>query len=152
VYDRFSGAYTRGESEFQLEEQYAALVSDHGSEDEGSLREPAALQTSQVSPESWILEDDDQIGSVSPVHFKTPGEAIAFGYWVKFLSGVIPAYDSAQNPYRRLSKLALSSLVLLNTIISLATEGMYCQGHMSAELTIKRRDLALSSLRESLVA
>lgn len=70
----------------------------------------------------------------------------------KYLSGVIPAYDGARNPYRRLSGLALASPVLLNTIISLATEYMYYHGHMAPEMAMLRHQRALASLREALVS
>ena len=68
------------------------------------------------------------------------------------MSGVLPAYDSASNPYRKLSALALASPVLLNTILSLATEYMYCHGRAAPELTMQRHDRALGSLREALLA
>jgi len=47
--------------------------------------------------------------------------------------------------------LAVESPVVLNTIISYATEYMYHCGHMSAELTMKRNALALRSLRKALI-
>jgi len=97
----------------------------------------------------WIL-DDITFGVVSPLSFKSPGESIAFVYWFKHLCGFIQAHDGAQNPYRKFSMVALSSPLVLDTIISLATEFMYYLGHMSTELAVKRNALALRSLRKAL--
>jgi hypothetical protein len=65
---------------------------------------------------------------------------------------MIPAYDGTQNPYRKLSTVALEYPVLLNTIISLATEYMHWHGHIPAELSFARHERALASIREALNA
>ncbi|KAJ9137894.1 hypothetical protein NKR23_g8791 [Pleurostoma richardsiae] len=103
---------------------------------------------------TWELVDDDILEhlELSPEVFGSPGERIAFAYWFNHLSGVLPAYDSADNPYRRISKLALASPVLLDTIISLATEYMYCHGHAAPNVVLQRHDKALASLRQALVS
>jgi hypothetical protein len=71
---------------------------------------------------------------------------------IRYLSGVLPALDSSSNPYRRLSKLALASPVLLNTIISLSTEYMFLNGRVAPEITLQRHHQAIQSLREALVS
>lgn len=102
----------------------------------------------------WTFADDDDDNMLQQIPssvFEHPGERIAFYYWVKHLSGVLPAYDSAcNNPYRQMSYLALSSPMLMNTIISLSTEYMYNQHRMTTEVTLVRRGKALASLREAL--
>ncbi|EXJ78138.1 hypothetical protein A1O3_09299 [Capronia epimyces CBS 606.96] len=101
------------------------------------------------SPDLWVL-DDGMFGGLLSKCFQTPGEGIAFAYYFKYLSGLIPAYDGIQNPYRKLSTVALEYPVLLNTIISLATEYMHWHGHIPAELALTRHDRALASIREAL--
>lgn len=109
---------------------------------------------SEGDPESWELVDDEIFAHMNlpPDQFTSPGERIAFAYWFNHLSGVLPAYDSAENPYRRLSTLALASPVLLDTIISLATEYMYCHGRAAPNVVMQRHDKALASLREALIS
>ena len=102
--------------------------------------------------DGWELNDGDFLTRMSPDLFSNAGERIAFAYWLNYLSGILPALDSAANPYRKLSSLALASPVLLDTIISLATEYMYCHGRASAEVVMTRHDKAIASLRAYLAS
>lgn len=102
--------------------------------------------------DGWDFNDSDFFGGLSPDLFGDAGERIAFSYWLNYLAGILPALDSAVNPYRKLSSLALASPVLLDTIISLATEYMYCHGRASPELVMKRHDKAIGSLRTLLAS
>lgn len=103
-----------------------------------------------ASVDGWEFNDDDLSPGIDPNAFSSPSERIAFAYWSKYLARVLPAHDSEENPYQRLSSLAMASPVLLDTIISLATEYMYCHGHTSPELVAMRHEKALSSLKQAL--
>ncbi|KAH8172497.1 fungal specific transcription factor domain-containing protein [Sarocladium implicatum] len=102
------------------------------------------------SLDGWDFNDDDLSPGIDSNAFDSPGERIAFAYWSNYLARVLPAHDSDENPYQRLSSLAMSSPVLLDTIISLATEYMYCHGHTSPELVALRHEKAIASLKKAL--
>ncbi|KAI9736227.1 MAG: hypothetical protein M1834_001113 [Cirrosporium novae-zelandiae] len=144
-------------------ENYDILESDMGSFEDSSpssATEPPELERSEEMsegslvaspPDVWIL-DDKMFDDTLALCFETPGERIAYAYYFKHVSACIPALDGAQNPYRKLSTMALASPVLLKTIISVATAHMLIQGRSNAELVFARQSRALRSLQEALSA
>ncbi|KAK9233756.1 fungal-specific transcription factor domain-containing protein [Lipomyces kononenkoae] len=136
-------------SEVLTEARCDAIPELDEDEDEETIENEQDASDDQDS-EIWTL-DHDFCEPLTSEHFNSFGERIAFAYWVNYLSGVLTARNSAENPYRKLSKLALASPVLLRTIISIATEHMSCHGRVPTELAIERQNRAISSLREALV-
>ena len=68
---------------------------------------------------------------------------------VKCLASRLPAFESASNPYRALATEALGSSVLLDSIVSLATEHMFNFGLNNLQTVISRQQRALQSLRQA---
>lgn len=68
---------------------------------------------------------------------------------VKCLTSRLPAFESASNPYRALATEALGSSVLLDSIVSLATEHMFNFGLNNLHVVISRQQRALGSLRKA---
>ncbi|EXJ77078.1 hypothetical protein A1O3_10236 [Capronia epimyces CBS 606.96] len=68
----------------------------------------------------------------------------------RHVSGILSTYDGEGNPYRKLSVFALSSPVVLHTLVAIATEWMFNQGGTRAQVTVARQNRALRSLRQTL--
>lgn len=66
------------------------------------------------------------------------------------LAGELQAYDSLDNPYRRLSLLGLGHPVLLHTILSCASEHMASNGLCSMQTAISLHVRAIRSIRTEL--
>lgn len=64
----------------------------------------------------------------------------------------IPAYDSDQNPWRKLALVSLSYPVLLHGILAVSTSHMYNYGRSNESLVSSRQSRALRSLRAALDA
>ncbi|KAL2443996.1 hypothetical protein ABEF95_014612 [Exophiala dermatitidis] len=93
----------------------------------------------------WII--DNTLTTFLSHVLETPGEEIAYHYYFKHVSSFIPAYDGQENPYRKLCVVTLSYPVLLQTVISIATEHMFNFGRSNADLVASRQFRALKSLQ-----
>ncbi|KAJ3525660.1 hypothetical protein NM208_g11542 [Fusarium decemcellulare] len=78
-------------------------------------------------------------------------EEIAYTYYINYASSHIPAYDSPQNPYRKLCIVAVSYPLLLHTILYISTVSMFNYGHNNSDLITKRQSQA-STLLQNAVA
>lgn len=111
----------------------------------------AATDEEEAAAAAADFEEELLLQQIPVGAFENDSERVAFFYWVKHLSGVLPAYDAAcRNPYRQLSFLALSSPLLMKTIVSLSTEYMYEQRRTTPEVTLARKNKALALLHTSL--
>ncbi|CAG7950201.1 unnamed protein product [Penicillium olsonii] len=70
----------------------------------------------------------------------------AWNYYVHIVSPHIPAIDGPENPYRELSVIALSSPVLLHTIICIASEHMLNSGLVSVSTAAVHKLRMLKSI------
>ncbi|KAH8168709.1 ketopantoate reductase panE/ApbA domain-containing protein [Sarocladium implicatum] len=82
--------------------------------------------------------------------FQKADEIDAYTYYVDTLAGQFQAYDSLHNPYRKLSVLALSSPVLLHTILSCAAEHMHICGRLPIQQAIQQQERAIRLIRAGL--
>ncbi|KAJ5105291.1 transcriptional regulator family: Fungal Specific TF [Penicillium alfredii] len=78
-------------------------------------------------------------------------EQSAWEYYVRLVSSNVPALDGPDNPYRQLSITALSSPVLLHTILCIATEHMLNFGFGSVSLAAKRQQRMLRTIGQKLL-
>lgn len=69
---------------------------------------------------------------------------------VDTLAGQFQAHDNLHNPYRKLSVLALSSPVLLHTILSCAVEHMHISGRLPIQKAIQQQERAIRLIRAGL--
>ncbi|KAJ5317152.1 transcriptional regulator family: Fungal Specific TF [Penicillium antarcticum] len=83
--------------------------------------------------------------------FETTEEKLAWEYYVRLVSSNVPALDGPDNPYRQLSIPALSSPILLETIICIATEHMLNFGLTSIDLAAQRQQRMLRTLGQNLI-
>ena len=65
------------------------------------------------------------------------------GLVVRLASSNVPAMDGPDNPYRQLSITALSSPILLETIVCIATESMVNYGLSSVPIAAERKQQML---------
>ncbi|KAJ5776096.1 transcriptional regulator family: Fungal Specific TF [Penicillium nucicola] len=84
--------------------------------------------------------------------FESTEEKSAWEYYVRLVSSNVPALDGPDNPYRRLSIPALSSPILLETIICIATEHMLNFGLTSIDLAARRQQRMLRTLGQNLIS
>lgn len=71
---------------------------------------------------------------------------------VHSVAQIIPAVDGTRNGYRQIAISALTSPVLLSTLISVATTYLHMRGGAPADLALCRQSRALANLRGSLGA
>ncbi|PLB53384.1 hypothetical protein P170DRAFT_380058 [Aspergillus steynii IBT 23096] len=83
--------------------------------------------------------------------FRSTEEKAAWEYYTRLVSSNVPALDGPENPYRKLSITALSSPILLETIICIATEHMLNFGLGSVPVAAERQQRMLRSIRQSLL-
>ncbi|KAJ5155203.1 transcriptional regulator family: Fungal Specific TF [Penicillium capsulatum] len=74
----------------------------------------------------------------------------AWEYYVQLVSSNVPALDGPDNPYRQLSFAALSSPVLLETIVCIATEHMLNFGLGSIPTAAQRQQRMLRTIGQNL--
>lgn len=101
--------------------------------------------------EGWEISNDS-LDPLIRIACSSESERIAFMYWDRYIANMLPAFDSPDNPYRRLSLYALRSSILLDTILSLATEYMHCHQRASTATVIARHQKALASIHSALDA
>ncbi|KAJ9138078.1 hypothetical protein NKR23_g8652 [Pleurostoma richardsiae] len=99
----------------------------------------------------WVLDTAVFGGDFEGV-FDTPGEGIAFGYYIKHVSGVMSTYDDERNPYRKLSAYAVQSPVVLHTLVAIATQWMLNQGEEPPALHLSDSSNLLSPYEAALAA
>ncbi|KAK5050878.1 hypothetical protein LTR84_003437 [Exophiala bonariae] len=115
----------------------------HDDEDSGELSTPE-------EPRLW-LSDLDHLNPMAVRVALDTSEALAFTFYTERISRILPAHDAPDNPYRRLTAIAIHAPVLLHTVISIATAFMHNHGGLATyELTATRQARALSSLRQTL--
>ncbi|KAJ5540797.1 hypothetical protein N7494_005873 [Penicillium frequentans] len=75
--------------------------------------------------------------------FDSDEEKLAWEYYVRLVSSNVPALDGPDNPYRHLSFVALSSPILRETIVCIATEHMlnFGMGSVSSAAQCQQRML-----------
>ncbi|KAF1810060.1 hypothetical protein P152DRAFT_468026 [Eremomyces bilateralis CBS 781.70] len=134
---------------FEMQESTTVEELDNDIQDGISGDDESCQDVSQPAGfSSWVI--DNTLNSLLFQIFQSPGEEIAFAYYFKRVCTCIPAYDGAQNPYRKLALVALSYPVLLHGILSVATGHMYNYGRSSEGLLSLRQTRALNSLQEAL--
>ncbi|CAG8931640.1 unnamed protein product [Penicillium salamii] len=101
-------------------------------EEQSLIKQPSALFTS--------------------THFESAEEKSAWEYYVRMVSTNVPALDGPENPYRQLSIPALSSPILLETIVCISTEHMLNFGLASVDLAAKRQQRMLRTLGQKLLS
>ncbi|KAJ5983657.1 transcriptional regulator family: Fungal Specific TF [Penicillium waksmanii] len=82
--------------------------------------------------------------------FQSGEEKSAWEYYVRLVSSNVPALDGPDNPYRQLSWTALSSPVLLDTIVCIATEHMLNFGLGSVSTAAHRQQRMLRTIGQNL--
>ncbi|KLJ11503.1 hypothetical protein EMPG_13308 [Blastomyces silverae] len=102
---------------------------------------------SSVELRAWETSLDRDISS-----FLLPAaeESIAYMYFLRSVAMIMSACDSTQNGYRQLAVLALSTPVLMGTVISISTTYMHLRGSAPMFLALQRQSRALATLRDSL--
>ncbi|KAH7303957.1 fungal-specific transcription factor domain-containing protein [Stachybotrys elegans] len=98
-------------------------------------------------------DDDDDVAVPLPCSsnlFQKSEEMDAYAYYVDTLAGQFQAHDNLHNPYRKLSVLALSSPVLLHTILSCAVEHMHISGRLPIQQAIQQQERAIRLIRAGL--
>ncbi|KAJ5772940.1 transcriptional regulator family: Fungal Specific TF [Penicillium paradoxum] len=85
-------------------------------------------------------------------YFESTEEKRAWEYYVRLVSSNVPALDGPDNPYRQLSITALSSPILLETIVCISSEHMLNFGLTSIDLAAKRQQRMLRTLGQELLS
>ncbi|KAH8899045.1 2-dehydropantoate 2-reductase [Thozetella sp. PMI_491] len=111
-------------------------------------RGPASKPPAFPSGSSW--GESAWLTALSSPLFEKAEEFAAYKYYVDRLAGELQAQDGQDNPYRRLSSMALKFPVLLRTIISCAAEHMHISGHWPIQRAIDQYDGAIHLLRSQL--
>ncbi|EXJ84742.1 hypothetical protein A1O3_05414 [Capronia epimyces CBS 606.96] len=128
------------------------LYDDAGAEDAGEDGGQELVPHRQITPDSSELWDYN-FGLPGPFGLdlcKTPGERIAYIFFFQCVSRIIPASDGPGSGYRELAALALTSPVLMDTVLSVSTRYMSHRGRIPDSLALSRQSRALRTLRESL--
>ncbi|KAJ5661811.1 uncharacterized protein N7477_009427 [Penicillium maclennaniae] len=84
------------------------------------------------------------------VLFHTEEDRHAWEYYVRLVSSNVPALDGPDNPYRQLSFTALTSPILLETIVCIATEHMLNFGLGTVSTAAQRQQQMLRTIGHSL--
>ncbi|KAJ5136787.1 hypothetical protein N7448_005341 [Penicillium atrosanguineum] len=82
--------------------------------------------------------------------FHSEEDRHAWEYYVRLVSSNVPALDGPDNPYRQLSFTALTSPILLETIVCIATEHMLNFGLGNVSTAAQRQQRMLRTIGESL--
>ncbi|PGH06721.1 hypothetical protein GX51_02162 [Blastomyces parvus] len=90
--------------------------------------------------------------NISSFLLPTAEESIAYMYFLRSVAMIMSACDSKQNGYRQLAILALSTPVLMGTVISISTTYMHLRGSAPMFLALQRQSRALATLRDSLAS
>ncbi|KAJ5353761.1 transcriptional regulator family: Fungal Specific TF, partial [Penicillium brevicompactum] len=106
-------------------------------------RQNRVMEQSLVRQPSAIFTD---------TRFESAEEKSAWEYYVRMVSSNVPAQDGPENPYRQLSIPALSSPILLDTIVCISTEHMLNFGLASVDLAAKRQQRMLRTLGQKLLS
>ncbi|KAH8883522.1 hypothetical protein GQ53DRAFT_429901 [Thozetella sp. PMI_491] len=111
----------------------------------------SSLVPSATAFELWALRDTihREVGTHA---WKTVGEHLAYTYFVRSVSSIIPAWDGNENGYRQLAALALSTPVLMDTIISISSTYMHLRGCIPSTVALQRQSQALATLRGTIRA
>lgn len=124
---------------------------DKSSQPQLSAQSPDSSDSTVVQAEtpSLLPERETTLAPSSSVCLHTD-EVPVYTYYVHRLAGELQAYDSLDNPYRRLSLLGLGHPVLLHTILSCASEHMASNGLCSMQTAISLHVRAIRSIRTEL--
>ncbi|OAX81459.1 hypothetical protein ACJ72_04198 [Emergomyces africanus] len=139
-------------------QDHYSLAQNYVGEEEPVLNENQSIDGELIriaeSVSSSVMElralENSFYGNIMPFLFPTAEEGIAYEYFLRSVAMIIPACDSTQNGYRQLATLALSSPVLMDTIISISTTYMHLRGCAPMFLALQRQSRALAALRDSL--
>ncbi|CAI7618114.1 unnamed protein product [Penicillium glandicola] len=85
-------------------------------------------------------------------YFESNEDRSAWEYYISLVSSNVPAVDGPDNPYRQLSIPALSSPILLETIVCISTEHMLNFGLTSIDRAAKRQQRMLRTLGQNLLS
>ncbi|KAF4451012.1 hypothetical protein F53441_5959 [Fusarium austroafricanum] len=99
---------------------------------------------------SEIGFNDNIMSTLFSQIFQSSSDEMTFTYYLKRVCSCTTAYDSDQNPYRKLALMALSYPVLLHGILSVSTAHMEMFGKSSRCTLYSRQSQALRSLRAAL--
>ncbi|OJD28461.1 hypothetical protein ACJ73_00122 [Blastomyces percursus] len=113
----------------------------------GELIRIGETTTSSVELRAWETSLNRGICSFL---LPTAEESIAYMYFLRSVAMIMSACDSTQNGYRQLAILALSTPVLMSTVISISTTYMHLRGSAPMFLALQRQSRALATLRDSL--
>ncbi|PGH23148.1 hypothetical protein AJ80_02780 [Polytolypa hystricis UAMH7299] len=106
----------------------------------------------EINPPSTALWNPNEAfyGEICSFLFQDSAETMAYTYFLRSVALIIPACDGTQNGYRQLASLALSSPVLMDTIVSISTLYMHLRGGAPMSVAVHRQSRALETLRNSL--
>ncbi|KIW64877.1 hypothetical protein PV04_07181 [Phialophora macrospora] len=110
-----------------------------------------ASQPPAESSELWVY-NTDLLGNFCLDEGQSPADRLAFTFFMQFVSRIIPAYDGPRSGYRELATYALTSPVLMDTVLSVATGYMSQRGGAPMVLALARQSRALKTLRETLLS
>ncbi|KAK2792431.1 hypothetical protein FQN52_003366 [Onygenales sp. PD_12] len=119
------------------------------------LNPPACEVENYTVEDTTIVSNMDTLthslhGDIFSFLFPNNEESTAYAYFLQSVSMIIPACDSSQNGYRQLAILALSTPVLMGTVISISTTYMHLRGGAPVSLALQRQSQALATLRDSI--
>ncbi|KAK3314116.1 fungal-specific transcription factor domain-containing protein [Apodospora peruviana] len=129
---------------------HKALLYQHDNNED--LDDPSSLSfSSQDVSTSWSIHGpfDSDLRSMI---FQDGGRYIAYVYFVRSVSLILPGFSGIRNGYRQLAASALSCPMLLDTVVSIATVYMQLRGIVPASLALQRQSQALASLRRNVNA
>ncbi|OAT11003.1 hypothetical protein BDBG_06761 [Blastomyces gilchristii SLH14081] len=110
------------------------------------------VRISETTPSSLELRawETSLNRDISSFLLPTAEESIAYVYFLRSVAMIMSACDSTQNGYRQLAILALSTPVLMGTVISISTTYMHLRGSAPMFLALQHQSRALATLRDSL--
>ncbi|KAJ6032720.1 transcriptional regulator family: Fungal Specific TF [Penicillium herquei] len=122
------------------------------------IRRPQPTSSRHRSRHKDRQTDDTQSISLLPSPFQTfdhgtfdsEEERLAWEHYVRLVSSNVPALDGPDNPYRHLSFTALSSPILRETIVCIATEHMLNFGMGSISIAAQRQQRMLRTIGRNL--
>ncbi|OJD14197.1 hypothetical protein AJ78_05437 [Emergomyces pasteurianus Ep9510] len=124
-----------------------SVLNENKSTDRDLVRTGDAASSSVLKLCAWKIAFQ---GNDLPFLFPNAEDGIAYAYFLRSVAMIMPACDSTQNGYRQLATLALSTPVLMGTIISISTTYMHLRGGAPMFLALQSQSRALAALRDSL--
>ncbi|KAJ5836010.1 transcriptional regulator family: Fungal Specific TF [Penicillium robsamsonii] len=119
-------------------------------------KEPMLTRHKPRSKDTRRAIEQNMLGQPSALfgqtYFDSAEDKAAWEYYISLVSSNVPAVDGPDNPYRQLSIPALSSPILLDTIVCISTEHMLNFGLTSIDIAAKRQQRMLRTLGQNLLS